>query len=235
MAETGFRTFEQIDLSTKLKEGTINDLSRAVKVISRLKDFRSMILYPKLSRNVKKWKIVVFTDASLCNINDGTGSTAEHIIRLMDCDGKCGPLSWHAGKIKRVVRSTIAAEALNLQEGLECGFYYRKIIEDILGIINKTIPIIAYTDNRSVIEAVYSTKLVDDKRLRVDTAAISESLSRNEVSEIRWCPGKIHLTDCMTKRGASGYNVLNVFKEGRMPEEQVYYQVASILLCLCQK
>ena len=94
----------------------------------------------------------------------------------------------------------------------------RKIIEDILGISNKTILIIAYVDNKSVIEVVYSTKLVDDKCLRIDIAAISESLSSDEWSEIKWCPGKIHLADCMTKRRASGYNVLNVFKEGRMPE-----------------
>ena len=128
------------------------------------------------------------------------------------------PKTWHANKIKRVVRSTIAAEVLSLQEGLKCVFYYR-IIEDILGISNKTIPIIAFVDNKSVIEVVYSTKLVDDKRLRIDIAAISETLLRNEVSEIKWCPGKIHLADCMTKRGASGYNVLNVFKEGQMPED----------------
>ena len=138
--------FEQIDLSTKLKEGTINDLSRAIKAVNRLKDIRSMILFPKLSKNIKDWNIVVFTDASLCNINCGTGSTAGHIVWLMDCYGKCCPLSWHANKIKWVVRSTIAAEALSLQEGLECGFCYRKIIEDILGISNKTIPIIAFVD-----------------------------------------------------------------------------------------
>ena len=98
-------------------------------------------------------------------------------------------------------------------------FYYRTIIDDILGISNKTIPIIAYVDYKSVTEAVYSTKLVDDKRLMIDIAAISESLSRDEVSEIKWCLGKIHLADRMTKRGAPGYNVLNVFKEGRMPED----------------
>ena len=46
------------------------------------------------------------------------------------------------------------------------------MIEEILGIRNKTIPITAYTDNKNVIEAVFSTKLVDDKRLSVDIAAI---------------------------------------------------------------
>ncbi|KAH3835143.1 hypothetical protein DPMN_108487 [Dreissena polymorpha] len=81
----------------------------------------------------------------------------------------------------------IAAEALSLQEGLECGYYYRQMLEDIMKLEGNTIPIIAYIDNKSVIEAVHSTKLVDDKRLRVDIAAISGSLSRNEVKEIRWC------------------------------------------------
>ena len=66
------------------------------------------------------------------------------------------------------------------------------MLENILGIPHKTIQIIAYVDNKSVIEAVSSTKLVDDKRLRVDIAAISESLARSEISEIKWCPGNIH-------------------------------------------
>ena len=175
--------FELIDLRTKLKEGTIGDLSLAVKVVNRLKDIRSVISFPNLSNKVNDWKIVVFTDAALCNINNGTASTAGYIVWLMDCHGKCSPLSWHADKIKRVVRSTIAAEALSLQEGLESAFYYRKMLEDILGVSTKTIPIIAYVDNKSVIEAIYSTKLVDDKWLRVDIAAISQSLAKDEVSD----------------------------------------------------
>ena len=175
--------FELIDRSTKLKEGTISDLSRAIKAVNRLKDIRSMISFPALSRNIDDWKIVVFTDVYLYNINNGTGSTTGHIIWLMDCHGKSCPLSWHANKIKRVIRSTIAAEALSLQEELECAFYYRKMTEDMLGISTKTIPVIAKVDNKSVIEAVYSTKLVDDKRLRVDIAAISEFLARNEIRD----------------------------------------------------
>ena len=90
-----------------------------------------MILFPILSKDVNDWKVVVFTDASLCNINDRTGSTGGHIIWLVDCHGKCFPLSWHANKIKRVVRSTIAAETLSLQERLARSFYYRKMLENI--------------------------------------------------------------------------------------------------------
>jgi len=180
---------------------------------------KSLITFPDLSKTAEDWKILVFTDASLCNLNNGTGSTAGHIVWLVDTKGKCCPLFWHAGKIKRVVRSTIAAEALSLQEGLESAVYYRHMLAEVVGISPIEIPIIAYVDNKSVIEAVNSTKLVDDKRLRVDIAAISESLVRGEINEIKWCPGKIHLADCLTKRGSAGFELLEVLAGGRMPEE----------------
>ena len=101
---------------------------------------------------------------------------------------------------KRVVRSTIAAEALSLQEGLEAVFFYRTMVEEILGIPNKTIPITAYTDNKSVIEAVFSTKLVDEKRLRVDIAAIREFLKTNDIRQIKWCAGDSQLANCMKNK-----------------------------------
>ena len=61
------------------------------------------------------------------------------------------------------------------------------MIENTLGLPSRSIPIIEYVDNKSVIEAVYSTKLADDKHLRIDIAAISESLTTNNVNDIWWC------------------------------------------------
>ena len=102
--------FELIDLITKLNEGTIGDLSRAVKVVNRLKDIRSVISFPNLSNKSNDWKIVVFTDAALCNINNGTASTAGYIVWLIDCHGKCSPLSWHAGFALPIAIVAICAE-----------------------------------------------------------------------------------------------------------------------------
>ena len=94
------------------------------------------------------------------------------------------PVTWNAHKIKRVVRSTLAAETLSLQEGLETAFYYRQMVEEIIGLESKTIPIQAYIDNKSVIEAILSTRMVDDKRLRVDAAAIQELLKFHDINKI---------------------------------------------------
>ena len=61
-----YMAFELIDLSTKLKQDTISDLARAIKAVNTLKDIRSTILFPNLSREVSDWRIIAFTDASLC-------------------------------------------------------------------------------------------------------------------------------------------------------------------------
>ena len=187
--------FGMIAASTKLKQASVADLTRAVKLLNRLKDVESYMVFPCLSQEKNDREIVIFTDASLGNINDGTGSTGAYIVWLADRSGLCCPLDWHASKIKRVVRSTIAAEALSLQEGLEAGFYYRTMVEEILGVPSKSIGITAYTDNKSVIEAVFSTKLVDDKRLRVDIAAIQEFLETNDINKIKWCAGDNQLAN----------------------------------------
>ena len=53
-----------------------------------------------------------------------------------------------------------------------------------MGLEYKTIPIEAYIDNKSVIEAILSTRMVDDKRLRVDVAAIQELLKFHDIIRI---------------------------------------------------
>ena len=115
--------FEMIDLSTKLNEATVADLSKAVKTINRLRDLKSIVRFPAL--NLKTLKLVTFTDASLGNLNEGVGSTHGSVIWMMDNQGRCCPLWWQSKKIKRVVRSTLAAEALSLQEGLESSYYFQ--------------------------------------------------------------------------------------------------------------
>ena len=48
-------------------------------------------------------------------------------------DGKRNscPIDWQGNKIKRVVRSTLAAETLSLQEGSEAAFYLRSIMKEL--------------------------------------------------------------------------------------------------------
>ena len=114
------------------------------------------MLFPCLRQEYCDLKISIYTDASLRKLNDRTGSIGAYIIWLADRTGLYCPLAWHASKIKRAVRSAIAADALSLQEGLEAGFYYSKMVKEINGVTNKSTPIIGYTDNKRVIEVFSS-------------------------------------------------------------------------------
>lgn len=134
--------FEMIDMSTKLNQATVGDLMRAIKTIGRLKEIKSTQLYPQLKgKETNDWEVFVFTDAALGNLNDGKGSVGAYLIWLKDRFGNCCPIAWQAKKIRRVVRSTIAAE------GLEAAIYYRELITNLLTVEQNCLPITAFVDN----------------------------------------------------------------------------------------
>ena len=211
--------YEMVDMSTKLNKATVGDLVRSIKTIGRLKEINSIQSYPQLKGNeATDWEIFVFSDAALGNLNDGKGSVGAYIVWLKDRIGNCCPIAWQSRKIKRVVRSTIAAEGLALLEGLEAATYFRELISNLLIQEPNNLPITAFVDNKSIMEALQSTRLVDDMRLRIDIAALCEMQINNQIT-VKWCPGKIQLANSLTKRGASGIELLNVLQRGQMPEE----------------
>ena len=207
-------SFDMIEFSTKLKNGTVGDLIRAIKCIRKLQTGSSVVRFQNLGQ-FENWKLAVYTVAAHANL-DGIGSIGAHIIFLMNPTGCVCPLSWVANKIKRVVRSTLSAEMLSLQEGLEDAIYLRKMITEIFNKQPESLPIKIYVDNKSVTQAIYSTKLVDDKRLRLDIASVKESMENNELSGIKWIPSEDQLANCMTKRGTNGYKLMQVLFNGRI-------------------
>ena len=83
--------------------------------------------------------------------------------------------------MRRVVRSTLAAETLSLCEGLEAAIHLNGILEEVTGI---AVDIHAFIDNRSAVDAIRSTTSVDDKRLRRDISAVKQMLERGEVRTV---------------------------------------------------
>ena len=115
--------------------------------------------------------------------------------------------------MKRVVRSTIAAEALSLCEAVEDAIFLKHILTE-MSITRLSVKIHAFVDNRDVVDAVYSTKSVDDRRLRIDISSLKEFILNEEISSIRWCPGSIQLANGMTKQGAKVDSLLNILQTG---------------------
>ena len=113
-----------------------------------------------------------------------------------------------------MVRSTLAAEVLSLQEGAEDAIFHRMLIEEVFCLSPKTIPIECIVDNKDTVEAVYSSKAVSDKLLRINIGALKDELSKEEITCVRWCPSKEQLANCLTKKGACGKLLLDAMKNG---------------------
>ena len=74
-------------------------------------------------------------------------------------------------------------------------------------------------DSNNLYQAVYSTKFVEDKRLRIDIAQVQEYVKR-KVMQVRWIKADEMLADCLTKKGDDADKLMTVIKEGRLPERE---------------
>ena len=73
----------------------------------------------------------------------------------------------------------------------------------------------AIINNKSCLEAVNSTSLVEDKRLRREIASIRELLESKELQTVKWFPGDKQLADVLTKSGASNLKLMTVLHSGK--------------------
>ena len=78
--------------------------------------------------------------------------------------------------MRRVVKSTLAAEMLALLDAAEAGVYLANLINEVMCLQCRPL-VKCFIDNKSLIENLYSTKLVEDKQLRINIAVIKNSLS----------------------------------------------------------
>ena len=92
----------------------MNDLPQAKKVLSSTKNHEYNIKFSTL--NQANIYLAVFHDASLGNL-DGASQGASQF--LIDNVGKVNPLIQASNRIKKVIKSTLAAETLSLVEAAE--------------------------------------------------------------------------------------------------------------------
>ncbi len=155
------------------------------------------MVFPDLHK-LEDIELIVFTDASYANLPDRVSSAGGYVVFLRGSNGSCSPISWSSKKIKRVVKSSLAAESLSLVEGIDAALYLRSILQEIIP-CSVPVPIICMTDNKSLCQNIHSTKLVSEKRLRLDLASIKESVSTGDI-QVKWIQASRQISDCLTKK-----------------------------------
>ena len=204
-------SFENCENSTNFKNSRVSDILQANKTLRHLKGESVEIRFPSLS-DLKDLSVVAFADASYANLRDG-GSQGGFVIFIMDNKKNACPIAWSSKRIKRVVKSTLAAETLSMVEAAEMAYLMSCLIGEIIFGTKTVLLITCYTDNKSLYESVNSTKNVIDKRLRVDIAILREMQVRAEIT-ISWIEASGQVSDALTKKGASSSLLFKVLREG---------------------
>ena len=210
--------FDLINLSTKFKGGKIADLKAAKKTLTKLKD-KATVKIPKI--DLETAELFLFTDASHGNLNEAKDSTAAYVLFLADPEtGRVAALDWKANKSKRIVNSTLAAEALSLHNGLDAAIATRHLIKDMTG-HKYELKLRAYIDNKDTHDAIHSSTNIAERRLRREIASIQQNLKRSEVNSITWVRGEFQLSDVLTKKGTDGNKLLTVLQNGQISSENL--------------
>ena len=205
-------SYQVSKISSEIPKATISTLKEVNKIIKFIKTTPSHILFPSL--HVQSIRVRVYADASFNNDVNGS-SQGGHIVLLSDKNKLSCPISWRSNKVRRVARSTLAAETLAMADGSETALFILKLGSES-GHISVPQEIISLTDNRSLYEAVNTTSQISDRRLRVEISMLRQMQEKNEI-KICWTRTQNQLADSLTKKGAPFLQLLTTLKEGKLP------------------
>ena len=202
--------FNKLVLSTKVGKATVTDVKLAAKIIKKVKCESTQMKFPNLGP-VTEWTLQAYGDGAHKSLPDKVSSCGGQVIVIANKKEnlKC-VVSWRSRKLRRVVTSSTAAEALAVNDALDEAVYVKEVLKELIGETAVQIPIEVFTDSRNLYRSVMSTSLVDNPRLRSDVAKLKESMKIGEMSKLWKIDGSDMIADCLTKKGACSKKLMNI-------------------------
>ena len=201
--------FEVCQLSVNFKNANVGEVVKANKCVKKLKSEEVYLKFTNLG-DMKKAKLVSYTDASFNNLGDN-GSQGGNVCFLLGENGSHSVLSWQSKKIQRVVKSTLSAETMALMTGVESCFLYAALLRELHN--NKLeMNVHGVTDSKSLYDAVHTSKTLEDSRLKIDVAVLRDYLRKKEMKSIAWVESTDQLADSLTKSGASSKKLVDAVR-----------------------
>ena len=145
----------------------------------------------------------VYSDASFGNLPNG-GSQRGTITFIKDSEGRRNIVEFKSKRIKRVCRSTFAAELLACNGSLDLALYYKAMFK----CFGFDLSVTMITDSRSVKDNLSSiVSRCEERSLRMELAFLREVLSKEDI-KIKWVCSAEQLADVLTKE-KPGLEILN--------------------------
>ena len=187
---------------------TVTDAIHLNKVIKRIRNSVSFITFPSLDFN--SISVRVYTDGSFNSLPNGY-SQGGQIAFLVDKHNNSSPIAWNSTKLRRVVRSALAAETLSFCDGCELGQYLYEMFRHINPALKP--PVQGFVDSQSLYETLGTVSQVSDRRLRVEVSALRQMIDQGDI-HVNWLPKGKQLADVLTKNTASDKLLVKVLEDG---------------------
>ena len=200
--------FDSCQLANSLKSQDRKVFAYANKVIRKIQSQNVELRFHRRF-DLQSCYLVSFCDASFANLPNA-GSQGSYVLLLVDGNGVYCPIGWQSRKIRRVVKSTIAAECLAAVEAAEMTIYMANVLKDILQ-LSDCVKTYVFCDNKNLVNAAHSSTNIEDKRLIIDISVLRDLLQRQELTDFVWVSTERQLANALTKQGAADDYMLNVF------------------------
>lgn len=205
--------YQNCIVANSLQSPSVKDLIYANKLVRRIKGTEGNLFF-HAGLDLSECSVVSFCDASFGALPNG-GSQGAFITFLVDKNGVYCPIAWQSRRIRRVVKSTLAAECLAAIESAESSVLLCTILNELLcsKMNSCKINVIVFCDNRNLVDSVYSSTIIEDKRLLIDVCVLRDMVSNGEIKDFRWLSADLQMANCLTKQGAPTNNLVRVMNE----------------------
>ena len=208
-------SFQLAELRRKQSSPTVQDLLRLNKVIRTAKMIEAKIKVRSIP--VEHLRFMGFHDAAHANLEAGASQQGHLILAvhasITDCRVPVSVLSWQSKKIKRVVRSSLAAEASSMSTCQEHLDWMRTMWEQMTRSefvlenyeqFLKPRPSILVTDCKSLYDAIHkqgAAPASTEKRLAIELAIFKAKTVSGETN-LQWIDSRYQIADCLTKHAS---------------------------------
>ena len=224
------------DLQQKTSKATVADMVRANFVrrepVKASEAGECLTFRPMKGYRMEDTAIVAVHDASFSN-EVGLKSQQGYMLFLALKDSFAGGgelhfLDWSSSTIKRVVRSTLAAESASASKCCDRAVYLRVIAAEAMKgpagrswrwpDLAKEVPMIFLSDCRSMVEHIRKTGAsTDEKRVAMDLADLRAGVDAGDL--VAWIPTRKMVADCLTKHltlDEETFAIRELLRTGRM-------------------
>ena len=180
--------------------------------VKKIQENEKGIIFPKL--DINSVTIRGYADAGFSN-NPDLKSQLAMVIVLVDKYDNAALIHYASWKTRRIVRSVLASELFAMVAAHD---YCQIIALDLKSTTGKLFPVYLLTDSKSIFDTITKLTGVSEKRLMIDIAALRQSYSRGEITNIGHVLTANNLADPLTKKTQS--KVLEkLMKTGKLDHE----------------